>query len=227
MRNAVEPVIRRAAKLMVNFADPAVYSKGRHADFVTEADVAVQDFLLNSLSRAFPEARFLAEEGEGQGLTDAFTFLKTAYVAVVDEAGEIVGYTGEIDLANSIYIDWGAFINAIINFLLIAFVLFCIVRVFNRLRDGQGKFADAMKSGRATKAERAEMKKLGMNPRNLEQLDSYRDAKAKEAAKAAEAEKAAAEAAAAEEAAKAAYAAAAPERQEALLREIVELLKNK
>ena len=75
MRNAVEPVIRRAAKLMVNFADPAVYSKGRHADFVTEADVAVQDFLLNSLSRAFPEARFLAEEGEGQGLTDAFTFI--------------------------------------------------------------------------------------------------------------------------------------------------------
>ncbi|MBQ2793353.1 MAG: large conductance mechanosensitive channel protein MscL [Clostridia bacterium] len=164
--------------------------------------------------------------GDG-ALTDAFTFLKPAYVAVVDEAGEVVGYTNEIDLANSIYIDWGAFINAIINFLLIAFVLFCIVRVFNRLRDGQGKFADAMKSGKATKEERAEMKKLGMNPRNLEQLDNYRDAKAKEAAKAAEAEKAAAEAAAAEEAAKAAYAAAAPERQEALLREIVELLKNK
>ena len=75
MRNAVEPIIRRAAELMLNFADPAVYSKGRHADFVTEADVAVQDFLLNSLSAAFPEARFLAEEGEGQTLTDAFTFI--------------------------------------------------------------------------------------------------------------------------------------------------------
>ena len=75
MRNAVEPIIRRAAELMLNFADPAVYSKGRHADFVTEADVAVQDFLLNSLSKAFPEARFLAEEGEGQTLTDAFTFI--------------------------------------------------------------------------------------------------------------------------------------------------------
>ena len=75
MRNAVEPIIRRAAELMLNFADPAVYSKGRHADFVTEADVAVQDFLLNSLSKAFPEARFLAEEGEGQQLTDAFTFI--------------------------------------------------------------------------------------------------------------------------------------------------------
>ncbi len=75
MRNAVEPIIRRAARLMLDFADPAVYSKGRHADFVTEGDVAVQEFLIGELSRAFPEACFLAEEGEGQRLTDAFTFI--------------------------------------------------------------------------------------------------------------------------------------------------------
>lgn len=75
MRNAIEPIIRRAARMMLDFADPAVYSKGRHADFVTEADVAVQFFLIEELGRAFPEARFLAEEGEGQQLTDAFTFI--------------------------------------------------------------------------------------------------------------------------------------------------------
>ena len=75
MRNAVEPIIRQAAGLMLNFADPAVYAKGRHADFVTEGDVAVQEFLIEALSRAFPEASFLAEEGEGQQLTDAFTFI--------------------------------------------------------------------------------------------------------------------------------------------------------
>jgi large-conductance mechanosensitive channel len=40
---------------------------------------------------------------------------------------------GTIDLANSIYIDWGAFISAIINFLLIAIVLFTIVRIINRV----------------------------------------------------------------------------------------------
>ena len=34
MRNAIEPIIRRAARLMLDFADPAVDSKGRHADFV-------------------------------------------------------------------------------------------------------------------------------------------------------------------------------------------------
>ena len=75
MRNAIDPIIRRAARLMLDFADPAVYSKGRHADFVTEADVAVQDFLVGELGKAFPDACFLAEEGEGQKLTDAFTFI--------------------------------------------------------------------------------------------------------------------------------------------------------
>ena len=75
MRNAIESIIRRAAKLMLDFADPAVYSKGCHADFVTEGDLAVQDFLLTELSHVFPEACFLAEEGEGQTLTDGFTFI--------------------------------------------------------------------------------------------------------------------------------------------------------
>ena len=55
-------------------------------------------------------------------LTEIYTFLKPAYV------------DGQIDLANSIYIDWGAFINAIINFLIIAFVLFCIVKGLNSLQ---------------------------------------------------------------------------------------------
>ena len=62
-------------------------------------------------------------------LKEVFTFLKYAYV--LDENGAV---TAEIDLANSIYIDWGAFINAIINFLLIAFTLFVIVRTINKIR---------------------------------------------------------------------------------------------
>ena len=62
-------------------------------------------------------------------LSEVYTFLTTAYK--VDEAGFA---TKEIDLENSIYIDWGAFINAIINFFLIAFTLFVIVRVINNIR---------------------------------------------------------------------------------------------
>ena len=190
------------------------------------AFTAVVNGFTNNIVKPFINWIIALVIGDG-ALTDAYLFLKKAFVAVTNEAGEIIGYSQEIDLAKSIYIDWGAFINAIINFILVAFVLFCVVRVFNRMKEGHGKFTDAVRNGKATKEERAEMKALGMNPRNLEQLDQYREHKAKEAAKAKEAEKAAAEAAAAEEAAKAAYVAGADDRQEALLREIVELLKNK
>lgn len=54
-------------------------------------------------------------------LNEMYTFLKTAYMT--DESGAQV-----IDLANSIYIDWGTCINAVINFLLTALVLFLIIK---------------------------------------------------------------------------------------------------
>ncbi len=60
-------------------------------------------------------------------LSEVFTFLTK--VTTIDETGAEV-----VDLTNSIYIDWGAFINAIINFLLIAFTLFTIVRIINNIR---------------------------------------------------------------------------------------------
>lgn len=39
----------------------------------------------------------------------------------------------------SAVIDWGTFINAIISFLIVAFVLFLIVKAFNKMRDAQEK----------------------------------------------------------------------------------------
>ena len=62
-------------------------------------------------------------------LSEVFTFLTKVYK--LDDNGVA---TAEIDLENSIYIDWGAFINAIINFMLIAFTLFVIVRIINGIR---------------------------------------------------------------------------------------------
>ena len=38
-----------------------------------------------------------------------------------------------IDWAATNYIDWGAFISAIINFLLVALILFLIIKTFNRV----------------------------------------------------------------------------------------------
>lgn len=65
--------------------------------------------------------------GGDNPLEAAYTILKPAYM--LDEA------TGAqvIDIANSIYIDWGAFISAIINFILVALVIFIIVRSFNKV----------------------------------------------------------------------------------------------
>ncbi len=88
--------------------------------------------IINALSNNIlkPFINFLLALVLGKdSLSEVFTFLKTAYV--LDANGV---ETAEIDLANSIYIDWGAFINAIINFFLIAFTLFVIVRIINGVR---------------------------------------------------------------------------------------------
>lgn len=66
--------------------------------------------------------------GDSNALESAYTILKATYT--VNDAGEKV-----LDLANSIYIDWGAFVSAIINFILIAFVVFCIVKAINKARE--------------------------------------------------------------------------------------------
>lgn len=53
------------------------------------------------------------------------------------EAVYMVDATGAqiIDWSNTLYIDWGNFINAIIDFLLIALVLFTVIKVFMGLKN--------------------------------------------------------------------------------------------
>ena len=68
------------------------------------------------------------------GLSGAVTFLgDPAYLE-----------DGTIDLANSIYIDWGSFISAIINFLIVAFVLFMIIRTMNQIATAKERMIDEM-----------------------------------------------------------------------------------
>ena len=147
--------------------------------------------------------------GDGS-LKDAYTFLKL----VVNEE------TGLPDLTQSIYIDWGAFINAIINFFLIAFVLFTIVKIFNGIRDGHKKLAEEIRDDMPTKEDKKEMKKLGIKLHDKDAVKAYLDEKAKKAAEA----KAAADAAAAE---KARLDRLANPTTEDRLKEILETLKNK
>ena len=130
-------------------------------------------------------------------LTELYTYLKPAYKDVLDEAGNpVLDAAGkvlqEIDLANSIYIDWGSFINAVLNFFIIAFVLFCIVKFVNKMRDE----AKEAKAGRPSKEDRFEMKKRGIKLHDADAVKAYMDEKAAiEAAKKAEEDAKAAEAA--------------------------------
>ncbi len=125
---------------------------------------------------------------------------------------------GAVDLAKSIYIDWGAFINAIINFLLIAFVLFCIVKTINKFAEAHDKMVGDLDFPKKKKI--AEYKKSGMTKK--EAIARY------EADLAAAAEQ---KRLADEQAAKAAAEAAAEAERKAtentrLLAEIVSLMKE-
>ena len=84
---------------------------------------------------------FLAKLLGKDSLSEIYTYLQKVEVAEVDEAGVATGQM-VIDLTQSIYIDWGAFINAIINFLIIAFVLFVIVKMINKLNDANKRSKD-------------------------------------------------------------------------------------
>lgn len=77
------------------------------------------------------------------------------------------------NLATAIYIDWGAFIGAIINFLLVALVLFCIVKAINKLQKSSEKMMSDYEKIRIRKADRIEMKKLGLNKRKDADVKAY------------------------------------------------------
>lgn len=91
----------------------------------------------------------------GEGLSSAYTFLKV--VPQVDEAGDAIA--GTIDLANSIYIDWGAFITAILDFLIIALTLFIILKIAMNARG----FLNKTVKETPTREERKALKEQGVN----------------------------------------------------------------
>ena len=146
-------------------------------------------------------------------LTELHTYLIKSYVPVTDDLGNVI--KKELDLANSIYIDWGSFINAVINFFLIAFVLFTIVKIINKLREEHKEMLSEFDEGKPTKEERKEMKKRGIK---------FSDKAAVAAFYAEKAQKIADEKAAAEE--KARQERHANPTTEDLLKQIIELIKK-
>ena len=98
----------------------------------------------------------LAVCGGDKGLESAYTILSPGYA---DD-----GVT--LDLSKSIYIDWGAFIASIINFIIIALTIFIILKI---MMSAQGLIKKSV-SELPTRAERKELKKLGVNMKNPKQV---------------------------------------------------------
>lgn len=125
-----------------------------------------------------PFINLILSLGGTNGLESAYTFLKKVYT------------DGELDLTKSIYIDWGAFITAIINFLIIALTLFIILKVAMKsseiLRNAQAK----AEKGRPTADEKKVLAERGIDKKDRkaykEALLAYRkevaDKKAQEEA---------------------------------------------
>lgn len=149
---------------------------------------------------------YLCCGGDSDALSKMYTVLGEA-VYTTDADGNSI-----LDLTNTIYIDWGAFISAIINFLLIAIVLFCIVKAFNRVRENNENLKNNIKGTDSpfTKEELRAMKKAGKTKAEIAAAEDARRAELQ------------AEAARKEEEAK----LNAPKTQEQLLAEILEELKS-
>ncbi len=150
---------------------------------------------------------YLCAGGKADALSKVYTVLVPVYTSITDDAGVV---TQTLDTANSILIDWGAFVSAVINFLLVALVLFLIIKAFNSVKSASLSAMDKKKI-----IENKEAKGIKLTK--------------KEKIMKAEIEAAAAEAAKkAEEAAAAAAAEANKPTTESLLTEILnEMKKNK
>lgn len=151
----------------------------------------------------------LAELLGADNATELHTMLKPVYTA--DEAGNSV-----LDLTQSIYIDWGAFINAVLSFFIVAMTLFIIVRIANRVRAEHVELMEEIRRVHLDRNERRELRAAGISPRDREAVRAYFAEKA---------QRAEAERLAAEEAARAAAQNAVT--VERLLGEIRDLLAKK
>ena len=108
-------------------------------------------------------------------MNEIYTFLKKVEVQqdVLNDAGEVIGTELVPDLAQSIYIDWGSFINAIISFFLIAFVLFTIVKTVNKIRIEHKEFAETLAAKTLSHGERKELRAAKIKIHDKKAVEAY------------------------------------------------------
>ena len=108
-------------------------------------------------------------------LSEIYTFLTRVDTTqdVLDAEGKVIGFEIVPDLTQSIYIDWGSFINAIINFFLVAFVLFTLVKIVNTVHERRLAIGDKIMDGIPTKVDYKNMKALGIKLSDTEAVAAY------------------------------------------------------
>ena len=77
MIETITRTVKEAGKIILSAhnQESAVTAKEGKKNFVTKYDVAVQDFLFKELSKAFPEAEFIGEEGENNLSSEGLRFI--------------------------------------------------------------------------------------------------------------------------------------------------------
>lgn len=195
-------------KLLKEFK--AFITKGNVVDLavgmiIGAAFTAIVTALVNSIFKPLINA---IPMGDLQGLITMLVAKNAEGLTAAECAKQGIEFVA--DMSKSVYIDWGAFIMAIINFLITALVLFAMVKLINMVRGGfTGLTRDTKFLESLTPEEKATIKGRFATKKELRAIKAARDeAQAK---------------ADAEAAAKAAQNK--PETTDDLLREIRDLLK--
>lgn len=68
-------IVKEAGELIKSIPRPKIFTKEGHANFVTEADMASQKYLIAHLTSLLPEAHFFAEEQEDNKLAPGWNWI--------------------------------------------------------------------------------------------------------------------------------------------------------
>ena len=129
---------------------------------IGSAFTAIVTALTNSILKPLINGVLYLIMGRGDA-TNIYTFLVVEKDAV----------SGAIDLTKSIYIDWGAFINAFINFLLIAIVLFTIIKIINVVKEKNMLIQEEMENAFKKNEIKKEMKEKGIDCKKKGAIKKY------------------------------------------------------
>lgn len=75
MNGMLETIVRGASRIMLDHENAAFHQKTGPNNFVTDADLMVQEFLCEKLRAWMPDSVFFAEEQENKALTDEPTWV--------------------------------------------------------------------------------------------------------------------------------------------------------